>query len=97
MLPETKKIEAPKNICKKSKNHNRINVKISGEPSQEPINNERAKLQKFKSLNSENVIIRQNKIKEIKRKFREQEEKAMSGKVDMTNLSREELLFGFYL
>jgi len=96
-LPETKKIEASKNICKKSKHHNRINVKISGEPSQEPINNERAKLQKFKSLNSENVIIRQNKIKEIKRKFREQEEKAMSGKVDMTNLSREELLFGFYL
>ena len=96
-LPETKKFEASKNICKKSKHHNRINVKISGETSQEPINNERAKLQKFKSLNSENVIIRQNKIKEIKRKFREQEEKAMSGKVDMTNLSREELLFGFYL
>jgi len=93
--PEVKKVETT--MIKKSKNHNMINVQINSDKKQEPINNERAKLQKFKSLNSDNVIIRQNKIKEIKKKFKEQEEKAMSGKVDMTNLSREELLFGFYL
>ena len=60
-------------------------------------NNVRHKLQKYETVNSKDVLIRKNKIQEIKEKFRQQEEKALSGKVSIENFSKEELLFGFYL
>merc|ERR1712079_145232 len=60
-------------------------------------NNVRHKLQKYETVNSKDVLMRKNKIQEIKEKFRQQEEKALSGKVSIENFSKEELLFGFYL
>jgi len=64
------------------------------------LSTRREKLQKFAMVNSDDVMIRQNKIDEIRRKFKQQEEKALAtnGKISsMMDLSREELLFGFYL
>merc|ERR1712079_456903 len=60
-------------------------------------NNVRHKLQKYETVNSKDVLMGKNKIQEIKEKFRQQEEKALSGKVSIENFSKEELLFGFYL
>ena len=65
-----------------------------------PLSTRREKLQKFAMVNSDDVMIRQNKIEEIRKKFKQQEEKALAtnGKISsMMDLSREELLFGFYL
>ena len=64
------------------------------------LSNRREKLQKFAMVNSDDVMIRKNKIEDIRKKFKEQEEKALAtnGKISsMMDLSREELLFGFYL
>ena len=64
------------------------------------LSTRREKLQKFAMVNSDDVMIRGNKIEEIRRKFKQQEEKALAtnGKISsMMDLSREELLFGFYL
>ena len=68
--------------------------------SRSTLSTRREKLQKFAMVNSDDVMIRQNKIEEIRRKFKQQEEKALAtnGKISsMMDLSREELLFGFYL
>ena len=64
------------------------------------LSTQREKLQKFAMVNSDDVMMRKNKIEEIKKKFKQQEEKALAtnGKISsMMDLSREELLFGFYL
>ena len=74
--------------------------KETGTPSGSTLSTRREKLQKFAMVNSDDVMIRKNKIEEIRKKFKQQEEKALAtnGKISsMMDLSREELLFGFYL
>ena len=74
--------------------------KATGSSTGPTLSNRREKLQKFAMVNSDDVMIRKNKIEEIRKKFKQQEEKAAAtnGKISsMMDLSREELLFGFYL
>jgi len=84
------------NSVKKSQIKNRVSKKKKTLESNKGMI-ERPRLQKYETVNRDNVLIRKNKIDEIKQKFKQQEEKALAGKVSMMNLSREELLFGFYL
>ena len=84
------------NTCKKSQIGERIQAKRRKLLNkQESVG--RPRLQKYETVNRDDVLIRKNKIDEIKLKFKQQEEKALSGQVSMKDLSREELLFGFYL
>ena len=59
---------------------------------------ERPKLNKYATVNgSEDLVIRKNKMDQIKEKFKLQEKALKGGKTSMLNLSKEELLFGFHL
>lgn len=93
---KVKKVNVVANSVKKSQIKNRVSKKRKTLESNKGMI-ERPRLQKYETVNRDNVLIRKNKIDEIKQKFKQQEEKALAGKVSMMNLSREELLFGFYL
>ena len=59
---------------------------------------ERPKLNKYATVNgAEDLLIRKNKMDQIKEKFKLQEKALKEGKTSMLNLSKEELLFGFHL
>ena len=59
---------------------------------------ERPKLNKYATVNgAEDLLIRENKMDQIKEKFKLQEKALKEGKTSMLNLSKEELLFGFHL
>ena len=59
---------------------------------------ERPKLKKYARVNgAEDLLIRKNKMDQIKEKFKLQEKALKEGKTSMLNLSKEELLFGFHL
>ena len=59
---------------------------------------ERPKLNKYATVNgAEDLLIRKNKMDQIKEKFKLQEKALKEGKTSLLNLSKEELLFGFHL
>ena len=59
---------------------------------------ERPKLNKYATVNgAEDLLIRKNKMDQIKEKFKLQEKAVKEGKTSLLNLSKEELLFGFHL
>ena len=59
---------------------------------------ERPKLNKYATVNgADDLLIRKNKMDQIKEKFKLQEKALKEGKTSLMNLSKEELLFGFHL
>ena len=65
---------------------------------QNPSLVERPKLNKYATVNgADDLLIRKNKMDQIKEKFKLQEKALKEGKTSLMNLSKEELLFGFHL
>ena len=83
--PQRISVEEVEGLCK-------TNLSRSDSPAERP------KLNKYATVNgSEDLLIRKNKMDQIKEKFKLQEKALKAGKTSMLNLSKEELLFGFHL
>ena len=87
----------------KSRQVRRSSVEERGESSTRKTSGsnplvERPKLNKYATVNgTEDLVIRKNKMDQIKEKFKLQEKALKGGKTSLLNLSKEELLFGFHL
>ena len=71
---------------------------VAPSTGQNPSLVERPKLNKYATVNgADDLLIRKNKMDQIKEKFKLQEKALKEGKTSLMNLSKEELLFGFHL